>query len=115
MSGASPLLAGQLTKRLAEWTGTRWMVSIAASGGAPSLRERKALAADTRRQGIAAHPVVAQILDMFPGSRILETRDVVVAEPVAEEDSGPDLVPLEDEVVYQRDEPGPDDSEDDDL
>ncbi len=117
--GASPQLAGQLTKRLGEWTGTRWIVSIETTGGAPTLRERKAAQADVRRQDVAAHPVVAKILAMFPGSRILDPgampAGTEVAEVPLEEDRAPEEVPFDDEVAYPSEETGPDDSDADDL
>ena len=41
----SPQTAANLTRRLTEWTGMRWMVSVVSGGGAPTMREAR------RRQG----------------------------------------------------------------
>ena len=68
--GASPTLAATLMKKLADWTGTRWMVAVTASGGAASLKEQADAAAETERAKIATEPLVAQVLSLFPGSTL---------------------------------------------
>ena len=118
--GASPSLAPDLARRLQEWTGVRWMVALATAGGAPSIQERRAVEAQARRDAVAADPVVARILELFPGSRIVDAR-APVPEPlpeVGEEDDlgPPPPAPFEDEeIAYPRDEVGLDDSGADDL
>ncbi|MDX7949780.1 DNA polymerase III subunit gamma/tau [Lichenihabitans sp. Uapishka_5] len=67
-AGASPTLAATLMKKLAEWTGTRWMVAVAATGGTASLKEQAVSAAEAERTTVAADPLVAQVLTLFPGS-----------------------------------------------
>jgi len=76
VEGASPQIAQTLSRRLGEWTGERWMVTLVGGATTPTLRERAD--AETARQlsGIAAHPVVSKILQRFPGATIVETRRI---------------------------------------
>ena len=54
---ARKTLVGELSKKLADWTGRRWMVAVSADGGMPSLRAqaeaRKAELKDVRARGSA--------------------------------------------------------------
>ena len=77
----SPQLAANLMRRLAEWTGTRWMVAVVSGGGAPSLREVAAVAARQEKDGVATDPTVRLLLDTFPGSEIIAVRSLI--EPAA--------------------------------
>ena len=82
----SPQLAANLMRRLAEWTGTRWMVAVVSAGGAPSLREAADTAARQEKDGVAADPTVRLLLDTFPGSEIVSVRSLLeppAPEPVA--------------------------------
>ncbi len=73
----SPQIAANLMRRLAEWTGTRWMVAVVSGGGAPSLREAAAAAAREEKDGVAADPTVRLLLDTFPGSEIVAVRSLI--------------------------------------
>ncbi len=105
--GASPSLAAQLMKRLAEWTGVRWMVAVASDGGAPSLREQAESEAEAERDAVAADPLVRKVLETFPGSRI------VAVNPLAEAILPPTLVGVDarpdDDIGYGDDVPDEDD------
>ncbi len=107
MPGASPLLAAQLMKRLNEWTGTRWMVSVTSEGGALSLREQAEAAEKAKRDEVAADPLVRKVLETFPGSQIVAVRSLIetappppiVNEVAAEEDVGyADDIGMDDEL-----------------
>ena len=101
VEGASPQLAAHLTRRLAEWTGNRWMVAVTTQGGAPSLRERAEAAALLRRQGIEAHPVVSRVMELFPGTRIVDVRDNASKTDEALPPPEPSVPPMgDDEVGY---------------
>jgi len=69
-------LANRLGKLLGEWTGERWVVSIAQSEGEPTLKEQAAARDETLRHEAAAHPLVRAVLDAFPGARIEAVRDI---------------------------------------
>jgi len=85
--GASPEIAQTLSRRLAEWTGERWMVAIAAGATAPTLRERAEARRSERFNGAAANPTVRKILEQFPGAEIVNVTppDAGAAAPDAAE------------------------------
>jgi DNA polymerase-3 subunit gamma/tau len=68
-------LVGDLSRKLSEWTGTRWMVMVSRdeSGGATLEEiadgERNAMLADASRD-----PEVAGIMAVFPGAKIIDVR-----------------------------------------
>ncbi len=72
--GGARDLASLLTQRLQQWTNERWMVSVVASGGAPTLKEKRDAAERERRSGLEADPVVASVLAHFPGAQIVAVR-----------------------------------------
>ncbi len=72
--GAPASLAGDLSRKLGDWTGTRWIVSVSREPGGRTLAEsdadqRQAIVADAARD-----PDVAAILKAFPGARIVDVR-----------------------------------------
>ncbi len=98
----SPQTAANLGRRLAEWTGVRWMVSVVSGGGAPTLRETADAKAREERDDVAADPTVKTLLATFPGAEIVAVRSLLeppAAVPVAApSDAGPD-----DDVGYADD------------
>jgi len=102
IQGASPEIVQALSRRLGEWTGERWMVTLAAGATAPTLREQEIARRNERLGGAGEHPVVRKILERFPGAKIVDVR-------------GPDAPPAalpppggDDEVGYAD---APDDDE----
>ena len=91
--GAPKTLAGDLSKRLQDWTGQRWMVSVSAQKLSQTLEE----AATERRDGLMsdakADPDVAAILARFPGSRIIDVK--IKGEPALSETATDDAVIIE--------------------
>ena len=77
--GASSAIVAALSRRLAEWTGERWMVAIAAGASAPTLREQAAARQSERLSGLADHPTVRKVLERFPGARIVDARASEIA------------------------------------
>ncbi len=86
--GASPNLAGEIQKKISEWTGERWMVALSRTEGAPTLFEQKEEAKREEREDLRHDPLVAAVLSQFPGSYIV---DVQVRLPEPEP-----VVPLDD-------------------
>jgi DNA polymerase-3 subunit gamma/tau len=72
--GASPQLAQTLAHHLQEWTGSRWMVAISSTPGAPSLKERDDATASEALSGVRAEPLVQSVLAAFPGAEIVGVR-----------------------------------------
>jgi DNA polymerase-3 subunit gamma/tau len=74
--GAAPeQLAGDIARYLSQWTGQRWLVSLSESGGLQTLAEEQRDADEKLRDTIASEPLVAQILDIFPGASIDEIKN----------------------------------------
>jgi DNA polymerase-3 subunit gamma/tau len=74
VEGASPEIVQALSRRLGEWTGERWMVTLAAGATAPTLREQADARQSERLGGAGEHPVVRKILERFPGAKIVDVR-----------------------------------------
>ena len=72
--GAPRTLAGDISKRLLDWTGQRWMVSVSADQGSATLDDVD----NQRRAGLMndakADPDVAAILAQFPGAKIIDVK-----------------------------------------
>jgi DNA polymerase-3 subunit gamma/tau len=74
VDGASPEIVQALSRRLGEWTGERWMVTLAAGATAPTLREQETARRNERLGGAGENPVVRKILERFPGAKIVDVR-----------------------------------------
>ncbi|MDB4852141.1 DNA polymerase III subunit gamma/tau [Alphaproteobacteria bacterium] len=71
LTGNAPeTLAGDLTKQLGQWTGQRWLVSLSDEQGGTTLAEDTAAAAAKIHDAIAEDPLVAKIMEIFPGASI---------------------------------------------
>jgi DNA polymerase-3 subunit gamma/tau len=83
-------LAGDLAQKLKDWTGTRWVVTLAREGGLPTLAEQKRDQQAAKIEAVAQEPLVRAVLDRFPGAEIVGVHDRAVEEvaPAAPEDSG---------------------------
>jgi DNA polymerase-3 subunit gamma/tau len=88
--GAPANLAHRLAARLKEWTGQPWLVAAQGGGGAETLRERQDKAqAETLRQALA-EPFVQAVLATFPGTEIIEVRQLAAPEEARAEDNQED-------------------------
>ncbi len=74
-------LSNRLGQLLTQWTGQRWVVSVSAEPGEPTLREQAAARETAIRGEAAQHPLVRAVLDTFPGARIEAVRDLAPSEP----------------------------------
>jgi DNA polymerase-3 subunit gamma/tau len=85
--GAPADLAGELTRKLSQWTGARWVVTVASSGGGPTAAEARAAAFSDLRARAASDPLVLAAFALFPGAQIKAVRPraaAAAAEPAAE-------------------------------
>jgi DNA polymerase III subunit gamma/tau len=77
--GAPTGLPGALSQALEAWTGRRWMVLVASSGGAKPLAQQ----AHDRREGLLRvarqDPAVQQVMARFPDAEILEVKEAPAA------------------------------------
>lgn len=68
---ADPKLAHELSKRLSQITGQRWVVSISMKEGQPTLARQHEMRLEAERDAVMADPVVARVLAAFPGAKLL--------------------------------------------
>jgi DNA polymerase III subunit gamma/tau len=76
---AAKALVGELSRKLNEWTGRRWMVAVSSEPGAPTLKAQNDARQAALKDSARADPLVQAVLARFPGSEI-----VAVSRPQAE-------------------------------
>jgi DNA polymerase-3 subunit gamma/tau len=72
--GASRAIVQDLSRKLSDWTGKRWMVVVSAEAGEATLKAQ----ADARQAelevGVRGDPLVQAVLARFPGAQIVGVR-----------------------------------------
>jgi DNA polymerase-3 subunit gamma/tau len=87
LEGSAPkTLVGELSKKLLDWTGRRWMVVVSAEQGAPSLRAQADQRKAQLKSDVSADPLVQAVLTRFPGAEIVEVRPPAAAPPATADD-----------------------------
>jgi DNA polymerase-3 subunit gamma/tau len=72
--GAPHNLIGQMSDKLSQWTGQRWVVSTSREAGEATLAEVQQNQQQSVMAEIKAHPVVSDVLKAFPGAKIINVR-----------------------------------------
>jgi DNA polymerase-3 subunit gamma/tau len=72
--GASPQLAQTLMRKLQEWTGTRWMITLSRQPGGPSLKQQAEAREKQTISNVESDPLVQSVLARFPGAKIVAVR-----------------------------------------
>ena len=75
-------IAQDLTRKLREWTGQNWVVSLSQEGGAATLGSVKQSAADRREEAALKDPFVQAALSAFPKAEIVSISDFEAPRPV---------------------------------
>jgi len=96
---APKTLLGDLTNRLKEWTGRRWIVTLSREEGSDTLFDQEASRRESVIADAKADPTVAAILKSFPGAKVLDVRI-----PDATDDDVEAEKAIEDEVPVDPDE-----------
>jgi DNA polymerase-3 subunit gamma/tau len=73
-TSAPKTLTGELSKKLSEWTGRRWMVIVSAEAGQPSLYAQAQMRKAELKDGVRGDPLVQAVLARFPGAEIVDVR-----------------------------------------
>jgi DNA polymerase-3 subunit gamma/tau len=68
---ASRTLINDLSRKLTQWTGKRWMVIVSAEQGAPTIKVQTEAREAELKRGVRADPLVQAVLDRFPGAEIV--------------------------------------------
>ncbi len=77
---AAKMLVGELSRKLHDWTGRRWMVVVSAEPGAPSLRTQAEERKTQLKSDARSDPLVQAVLSRFPGAEIVEVRPPAAAD-----------------------------------
>jgi DNA polymerase III subunit gamma/tau len=67
-------LVGELSKKLSDWTGRRWMVIVSSEPGAPSIYAQEQARKAELKDGVRDDPLVQAVLARFPGAEIVGVR-----------------------------------------
>jgi DNA polymerase-3 subunit gamma/tau len=73
-AGASRAIVQELSRKLSEWTGKRWMVVVSAEAGAPTLKAQAEARQAELETGVRGDPLVQAVLARFPGAQIVGVR-----------------------------------------
>jgi DNA polymerase-3 subunit gamma/tau len=84
---ARKTLIGELSKKVSEWTGRRWMVALSAEAGSPSMRAQTEIRKAQLKDNVRGDPLVQAVLTRFPGAEIVEVRQPPGMGGAATEDS----------------------------
>jgi DNA polymerase-3 subunit gamma/tau len=77
-----------LQRKLAAWTGRRWIVVVSKEQGAATMREQAEAQRAEVERGVQADPLVQAVLNRFPGAKIVGVTQVSpeTSEPLIESD-----------------------------
>jgi DNA polymerase-3 subunit gamma/tau len=87
---AAKSLVNDLSKKLTDWTGRRWMVAVSTQSGAPPLRAQAEARKAELKNDVRSDPLVQAVLTRFPGAEIVEVRPPASAPVPNPEDLPPD-------------------------
>jgi len=71
---ARKTLVNDLSRKISEWTGRRWMVVVSAEQGAPTVNSQTEAKRSELEQGVRGDPLVQAVLARFPGAEIVGVR-----------------------------------------
>ena len=86
VAGAPANLAQRLVARLKEWTGQQWLIAAEGGGGAETMLERQKRARTEAYEQALAEPFVQAVLAAFPGTELVEVRQMATPEPATPSD-----------------------------
>ncbi len=100
-------LASKLTRKLAEWTGERWIVELSHEEGGATLSEQKEERKQQVRDAADVHPLVEAVRKSFPGSKIVDVRinrDFEAELLAAPDEIGEDSMEFSSQMLLQADD-----------
>ena len=68
-------LAQKISRLLEDWTGKRWIVAVSSKEGDATIAEQERQIEDKRRHEAEQDPAVAQVLETFPGAKVVGVHD----------------------------------------
>jgi len=88
--GAPATLATEIAKKLTDWTGERWFVTLSHDEGETTLREKARVAREAHERGVRADPRVQAVLAAMPGAEIIKVVKLADLETVPDAPPPPD-------------------------
>jgi DNA polymerase-3 subunit gamma/tau len=80
-ASASKTLVGEISKKLNDWTGRRWMVVVSAETGAATVRAQTEARKAELKNDVRGDPLVQAVLARFPGAEIVDVRPPAATPP----------------------------------
>jgi DNA polymerase-3 subunit gamma/tau len=105
LPSATRTLVNDLSRKLSQWTGRRWMVVVSAEAGGPTVHAQSEARRVELKTGVRADPLVQAVLARFPGAEIVEVREAGATAPSGREPDGamPEPPPSDDGADYGAD------------
>jgi DNA polymerase III subunit gamma/tau len=103
---AARALVNDLSRKLSQWTGRRWMVVVSAEPGEPTVHAQSEARQLELKTGVRADPLVQAVLTRFPGAEIVDVRQGGVAAAASSRDPDgamPEPPPVDDAAAYGAD------------
>ena len=85
-SVTDPGLPGELSRKLEQWTGRRWIVAVSKAGGETTIAQQKKDAKNSAMQWAREQKDVQAVLKTFPGAEILNVTEPEIPTPAEEAD-----------------------------
>jgi DNA polymerase-3 subunit gamma/tau len=101
---AARTLVNDLSRKISQWTGRRWMVVVSAEPGEPTVHAQSEARQAELKTGVRADPLVQAVLARFPGAEIVDVRQAGSAAATAGPDGAmPEPPPADDGAGYGAD------------
>jgi DNA polymerase-3 subunit gamma/tau len=114
---ASKTMVGDLSRKIGQWTGRRWMVVVSAEQGQPTIKSQNDARRAELERGVQADPLVKAVMARFPGAQIVAVREGLQELPPPASPDGdvmPPEPPFDDDSSVFAEHIQPDDIGDDD-
>jgi DNA polymerase-3 subunit gamma/tau len=99
VAAAAKSIPNELSRKLQQWTGRPWMVSVSTEQGAPTLKQQNDEKQAELETGVRADPLVKAVFKQWPGADIVAVRGPKDALP-------PDAAPAAEDVLPPADDDG---------
>jgi DNA polymerase-3 subunit gamma/tau len=103
---AARTLVSDLSRKISQWTGRRWMVVVSSEPGEPTVHAQSEARQVELKTGVRADPLVQAVLARFPGAEIVDVRQAGSAATAAGhalDGAMPELPSADDGAAYGAD------------
>jgi DNA polymerase-3 subunit gamma/tau len=102
LPSATRTLVNDLSRKLTQWTGRRWMVVVSAEAGEATVHAQSEARAVELKTGVRADPLVQAVLARWPNAEIVDVRQAG-APAAADTEAAMPEPPLPDDAAYGAD------------